>query len=77
MIAAGGGLLFAAPGSENEAAADPAAVDLYVAHLSDTVPRSPTAELAKPPPEDSKLAKAAARADRAEPIVGGVLSIAR
>ena len=77
MIAVGAGLLFATPGQESEAAADPAAVDLYFAQLAETVPRSPAAELAKPPPEDPKLAKAAARVDRVEPIVGGVLSIAR
>ena len=72
-------LLVAAPsGDRSEASAiDPAAVDRYIARLSETVPRPPTAKLATEPPEDPKLAKSAARLDRAEPVVGAVFAVVR
>jgi hypothetical protein len=75
----GAAALFAAPNSrQGEAAAvDAAAVDRYIAHLTETVPRPPEATLAKQPSEDPKVAKSAARLDRAEPIVGAVFAVAR
>ena len=75
----GATLLVATPsGERSEASAtDPAAVDRYISRLSETVPRPATAALASEPPEDPKLAKSAARLDRAEPVVGAVFAVVR
>ncbi|HEX9932840.1 MAG TPA: hypothetical protein VGB08_08375 [Allosphingosinicella sp.] len=79
LSAIGAGALLAAPGGESReaVAADTAAVDRYIAQLSETVPRPATARLAAPPPEDPKLAKSAAKLDRTEPIAAAVFNIAR
>lgn len=75
----GATLLVAGPSGERSQASsiDPVAVDRYIARLSETVPRPATAALATEPPEDPKLAKSAARLDRAEPVVGAVLAVVR
>jgi hypothetical protein len=78
LSAAGAAALIALPsGRGTEAAeADPAAVETYLAELSQTTPRDP-AVLAAAEPRDPKLAKKAGRLDRAEPIIDGVFSVAR
>ena len=75
----GAAALFVVPdsGQREAASVDAAAVDRYIAHLTETVPRPPEATLAEEQPEDPKLAKSAARLDRAEPIVGAVFAVAR
>ena len=59
------------------AAVDQSAVDRYIAELSRTVPPAPETVLAQSAPQDPKLSKRAARADRAEPIVDAAFAIAR
>ena len=63
--------------TDDAAAADVAAVDRYLDQLSESTPRPATAPRQSEPPEDPKLAKEAARLDRAEPIVNAVLSSVR
>ena len=75
----GAALLVALPEGERSRASevDPAAVERYIARLSETVPRPPTSTLATEPPDDPKLAKSAARLDRAEPIANAVFAVVR
>lgn len=78
----GAGAIYAATvtgGQEAEAAADPAAVDRYLATLSETVPPPVATKLAREtrPADDPDRAKDAAKADRAEPMVGAALSVVR
>ena len=75
----GAGVLLAAPNGERQEAmaADAAAVDRYLAHLSETVPRPAEARLATQEPQDPKLATSAAKFDRAERIAGVVLTVVR
>lgn len=75
LSAAGAAALLTMPGGrESEAAAaDPAAVETYLAQLSEATPRDPAAP-ATAQPEDPKNAK---KADRAERILNGVYSVAR
>lgn len=60
-------------------AADPVAVDRYLAQLSETVPPPVATALARDaePPRDPKLAKSAAKLDRTEPMVGAAFSVVR
>ncbi|HEX8644605.1 MAG TPA: hypothetical protein VF702_11915 [Allosphingosinicella sp.] len=78
----GAGVLYAAsldsdPGAP--APADPAAVDRYLAQLSETMPPPVATALAREaePPKDPDLVKRAAKLDRAEPMVGAAFSIIR
>ena len=78
----GAGALYAAtlsPSAPTEQAADPAAVDRYLARLSEEVPPPVAAKLARetPPPSDRAVAKDVAKADRAEPMVGAAFTVIR
>ena len=79
----GAGALYAAAVSQQPAASertpDPAAVDRYLAQLSETVPPPVATKLARetPAPKDPELAKDAAKADKAEPMVGAAFAVAR
>jgi hypothetical protein len=79
MAAAGAGALSLAPVPDRGDAGegDTRAVEAYLAQLSETVPRPAEAAIRDEAPEDPKLAKRAAKLDRAEPIVRGVFSVAR
>ncbi len=71
-------IVAASTGEPTEAApADPAAVDLYITELERTVPPPTPARLSKDPIEDEKLEKTAQKLDRAEPILGAVISVVR
>ena len=78
LSAAGAAAVIAIPsgGGTEAAEADPAAVETYLAGLSQTTPRDPAVLIAAEP-QDPKLAKQAGRLDRAEPIIDGVFSVAR
>jgi len=72
--AAGAAAVIALPaGRESEAAADPVAVETYLAQLSETTPRVPAA----PPAGNAEDPENAKKADRAERILNGVYSVAR
>jgi hypothetical protein len=79
----GAGALYAAtlsPAAPTEQAADPAAVDRYLAQLSEEVPPPVAAKLAKetpPPSSDSERTKALAKADRAEPVAAAAFTVIR
>jgi hypothetical protein len=78
----GAGALYAAtvsPAEPTEQAADPAAVDRYLAQLSEEVPPPAATKLARGSAQlsDSERAKALGKADRAEPMVGAALSVVR
>lgn len=77
----GAGALYAAAADrppETATAVDPAAVDRYLAQLSETVPPPVATALARETePQDSALRKDAAKADKAEPVVGAAFAIAR
>jgi len=78
----GAGALYAAtlsPAAPAEQAADPAAVDRYLAQLSEEVPPPVAAKLAREaqPPRDSERTKELAKADRAEPVVGAAFTVIR
>ena len=79
----GAGALYAAtlsPSVPTEQAADPAAVDRYLAQLSETVPPPVATKLAReaaPAPADPARAKDLAKADRAEPMVGAAFTVIR
>jgi hypothetical protein len=77
----GAGALYAATLGQPDAApppVDPAAVDAYLAGLSETVPPPPATALARvAQAPDNDNAKSAAKLDRAEPMVGAAFSIAR
>lgn len=78
----GAGAIYAATatgGEQAEPAADPAAVDRYLATLSETVPPPAATKLARETAQlgDNERAKAMAKADRAEPMVGAALSVVR
>ncbi|HEX8655839.1 MAG TPA: hypothetical protein VF693_11535 [Allosphingosinicella sp.] len=79
MAAAGAGALSFAPAPDRGDAGrgDTRAVEAYLAQLSETVPRPAEAAIQREAPNDPKLAKRAAKLDRAEPIVRGVFSVAR
>ena len=74
-----GAVAVAASEPQKKPVVDEVAVDRYIAQLSETVPPPPATRLAKdtPQPKDEDAAKDAARADRAEPVVGVVLGLAR
>jgi len=75
LSAAGAAALIALPaGRESEAAeADPAVVETYLAQLSETTARDPSA----PTAGDREAAKNAKKADQAERILHGVYAVAR
>ncbi|HEY0013482.1 MAG TPA: hypothetical protein VGB79_11615 [Allosphingosinicella sp.] len=78
----GAGALYAATMATvqpTDTAADPAAVDAYLAQLSETVPPPVATKLAREAPQSQspELAKEAAKADRAEPMVGAAFSVVR
>lgn len=76
----GAGALFAAAsdhGDEPPSPVDHAAVDQYIEQLSETLPPHPANARATETPEDPKLAKAAGRLDRVEPMVGAALNVVR
>ena len=79
----GAGALYAAtlaPAAEQtEQAADPAAVDQYLAQLAETVPPPVATKLARAAtiPDDRERAKDLAKADKAEPVVGAAFSVIR
>ncbi len=78
----GAGALYAAtatPAAKTEQAADPAAVDAYLAQLSETVPPPVATKLARETrsPSDSDRTKDAAKADKAEPMVGAAFAVVR
>jgi cell wall assembly regulator SMI1 len=78
----GAGALYSASldsARDAEPAADPAAVDRYLAQLSETVPPPVATALAREAgqPKDPNLTKRAAKLDRAEPMVGAAFSIVR
>jgi hypothetical protein len=79
LAAAGATALGLAPGPDRGDAAesDVRAVEAYLAQLSETVPRPAGTATESEAPDDPKLAKRAAKLDRAEPIVRGVFSVAR
>lgn len=78
----GAGALYAAAAGQpagTRADADPAVVDRYLAQLSETVPPPVATKLARRDerPADPLLRKDAAKADRAEPVVGAAFSVVR
>ena len=78
----GAGALYSAtlsPSTPTEQAADPAAVDRYLAQLSEEVPPPVAAKLASetPVPSDSDRTKALAKADRAEPVAAAAFTVIR
>jgi hypothetical protein len=78
----GAGALYAAtlsPAQTTETTADPAAVDSYLAQLSEAVPPPAAARLADqaPRPADPQRAADPAKADRAERMVGAAFSVVR
>ncbi|MEA3017092.1 MAG: hypothetical protein QOI38_1814 [Sphingomonadales bacterium] len=79
MAAAGAGALSLSPAPDRGGVGegDTRAVEAYLAQLSETVPRPAEAAIRSGAPEDPKLAKRAAKLDRAEPIVRTVFSVAR
>jgi len=81
MSGLGAGALYAVTLGQSgttEPQVDPAAVDSYLASLSETVPPPPATALAREAPKaDADTAKSAAKLDRAEPMVGAAFSIAR
>ena len=57
---------------------DPAAVDTYLAQLSETMPPPVAATLAREtPPPDPALVKRGARLDKVEPVLGAAFSAVR
>jgi hypothetical protein len=77
----GAGALYAvvaAQPPEQEPSADPAAVDRYLAQLSESVPPPVATKLAREQvPTDPTMAKDIAKADRAEPMVGAAFAVVR